>query len=149
VIGQEAVRRDRRQAVGIVERSDRERLLVALLAQGHTDASAARTLRISERSVTYAVRALMDRLGVDSRFQLGLALGAMGVAPRRRSQAFSLVRPRNTALPGAEHEERSGRADLSQQTRSREEVIAMTKTAIELVEETSEYDVMLLQTEAY
>jgi len=55
--------------------SDRERELVALLAQGHTDISAAEQLGISARSVTNILRSLMDRLGVDNRFQLGLALG--------------------------------------------------------------------------
>jgi DNA-binding CsgD family transcriptional regulator len=56
--------------------SERERELIALLAQGHTDVSAAAHMRISARSVTNILRALMDRLGVDNRFQLGLALGA-------------------------------------------------------------------------
>lgn len=60
--------------------STRERALVDLLAAGHTDVTAAEELRISARSVTNALRALMDRLGVDNRFQLGLALGAMDVA---------------------------------------------------------------------
>ncbi|GAA2574470.1 hypothetical protein GCM10010435_57480 [Winogradskya consettensis] len=55
--------------------SDRERALVALLAQGCTDVSAAEQLGISARSVTNILRNLMDRLGVDNRFQLGLALG--------------------------------------------------------------------------
>jgi DNA-binding NarL/FixJ family response regulator len=55
--------------------SDRERALVALLAQGHTDVSAAEQLNISARSVTNILRSLMDRLGVANRFQLGLALG--------------------------------------------------------------------------
>jgi DNA-binding CsgD family transcriptional regulator len=55
--------------------SDRERELIALLAQGHTDVSAAEQLNISARSVTNILRSLMDRLGVDNRFQLGLALG--------------------------------------------------------------------------
>ncbi|GIF00645.1 helix-turn-helix domain-containing protein [Paractinoplanes rishiriensis] len=58
----------------------RERTLIALLAAGFSDASAARKLKISRRSVTYSLRNLMDRLGVDNRFQLGLALGALGVA---------------------------------------------------------------------
>ena len=57
--------------------SDRERELVALLAQGHTDVSAAEQLGISARSVTNILRSLMDRLGVDNRFQLGLALGVL------------------------------------------------------------------------
>jgi DNA-binding CsgD family transcriptional regulator len=59
----------------------RERDLVTLLAAGHTDATAARELRISQRSVSSAMRQLMDRLGVDNRFQLGLALGALHVQP--------------------------------------------------------------------
>jgi LuxR family transcriptional regulator of spore coat protein len=55
--------------------SDRERELIGLLAQGHTDVSAAEHLGISARSVTHILRGLMDRLGVENRFQLGLALG--------------------------------------------------------------------------
>lgn len=55
--------------------SERERELITLLADGHTDVSAAQQLNISARSVTNILRSLMDRLGVDNRFQLGLALG--------------------------------------------------------------------------
>jgi LuxR family transcriptional regulator of spore coat protein len=55
--------------------SDRERELISLLAQGHTDVSAAEHLGISARSVTNILRSLMNRLGVENRFQLGLALG--------------------------------------------------------------------------
>ena len=61
--------------------SPREEALVTLLAQGHTDAVAATALGISERTVSYQVRTLMDRLGVDNRFQLGVALGALGITP--------------------------------------------------------------------
>jgi LuxR family transcriptional regulator of spore coat protein len=57
--------------------SDRERELIALLAQGHTDVTAAEHLNISPRSVTNVLRSLMDRLGVENRFQLGLALGIL------------------------------------------------------------------------
>jgi LuxR family transcriptional regulator of spore coat protein len=57
--------------------SDRERALIALLAEGHTDVSAAEQLKISARSVTNILRSLMDRLGVENRFQLGLALGIL------------------------------------------------------------------------
>lgn len=64
-------------AVSDIALDPRERAVINLLAQGHTDASAARELRISTRSVSYTVRGLMDRLGVDNRFQLGLALGAL------------------------------------------------------------------------
>ncbi|GGK91164.1 helix-turn-helix domain-containing protein [Mangrovihabitans endophyticus] len=63
--------------------SDRERELIALLAQGHTDVTAAEHLRISSRSVTNIMRGLMDRVGVENRFQLGLALGAAGAAGPR------------------------------------------------------------------
>jgi DNA-binding NarL/FixJ family response regulator len=57
----------------------RELALVDLLARGHTDTSAARELRISTRTVLTIVRSLMDRCGVDNRFQLGLALGVRHV----------------------------------------------------------------------
>ncbi|GAA4452115.1 LuxR C-terminal-related transcriptional regulator [Phytohabitans houttuyneae] len=59
-----------------IDLDPREHLLVGLLAQGHTDVSAARELRVSTRTVSTIVRSLMDRLGVDNRFQLGVALGA-------------------------------------------------------------------------
>jgi DNA-binding CsgD family transcriptional regulator len=58
----------------------RAKAVVALLAEGHTDTTAARRLGLSTRSVTYALRELMDQLGVENRFQLGLALGALRVA---------------------------------------------------------------------
>jgi DNA-binding CsgD family transcriptional regulator len=60
--------------------SGRERELVSLLAEGHTDVSAAERLNISARSVTNILRHLMDRLGVQNRFQLGLALGFLRTA---------------------------------------------------------------------
>ncbi|BBH67759.1 hypothetical protein ACTI_44440 [Actinoplanes sp. OR16] len=56
--------------------TDRERELIALLARGHTDVSAAAQMRVSARLITKMMRALMDRAGVENRFQLGLALGA-------------------------------------------------------------------------
>ncbi|MFC0526668.1 helix-turn-helix transcriptional regulator [Phytohabitans kaempferiae] len=58
---------------------ERERDLLRLLAQGHTDASAAWAMRISRRTVSNTLRALMDRLGVENRFQLGLAVGALSL----------------------------------------------------------------------
>lgn len=69
-----------RNGVPHVVLTAREKAVIKLLAEGHTDGSAARQLGISTRSVTYALRALMDRLGVENRFQLGLALGALQVA---------------------------------------------------------------------
>ncbi|GAA3343233.1 hypothetical protein GCM10020358_81110 [Amorphoplanes nipponensis] len=75
-------------AVNPIVLSARERTLVDLLALGHTDVTAAAHLRISARSVTNTLRRLMDRLGVDNRFQLGLALGALGAA---RPPALALL----------------------------------------------------------
>ncbi|BCB76751.1 helix-turn-helix transcriptional regulator [Phytohabitans flavus] len=59
--------------------TERERDLMRLLALGHTDASAAQAMRLSQRTVSNTLRHLMDRLGVDNRFQLGLAIGAQGL----------------------------------------------------------------------
>jgi DNA-binding NarL/FixJ family response regulator len=73
-----------------VELSPRETAIVDLLAAGHTDVSAAHRLGVSTRTVSYALRRLMDRFGVDNRFQLGLALGVHGtprITPRRSEPA--------------------------------------------------------------
>lgn len=59
----------------------REKAIVELLAEGHADAAVAQRLGVSQRTVTYALRALMDRVGVENRFQLGLALGATETTP--------------------------------------------------------------------
>ena len=59
-----------------VELTDRERAIVRLLVEGHTDGVVAERLGISPRTIAYTMRALMDRLGVENRFQLGLILGA-------------------------------------------------------------------------
>jgi len=58
-----------------IDLAPRERALLQLLARGLTDSAAARELRISTRTVSTIIRSLMDRLGVENRFQLGLALG--------------------------------------------------------------------------
>lgn len=55
--------------------NQREEELVRLLMAGHTDASAARRLQVSPRTVTTMLRGLMDRLSVNNRFQLGISLG--------------------------------------------------------------------------
>jgi DNA-binding CsgD family transcriptional regulator len=52
--------------------------LLNLLAAGYTDTAAARRLGVSPRTITSMVRSLMDRLGADNRFQLGLVLGRIG-----------------------------------------------------------------------
>ncbi|MFI5935919.1 LuxR C-terminal-related transcriptional regulator [Actinoplanes sp. NPDC051494] len=72
--------RQQRQCVAPIILSSREQSLIALLAAGHTDRAAADNLRISTRSVTGTLRSLMDRLGVENRFQLGLALGSLRAA---------------------------------------------------------------------
>jgi len=69
------------QGVRPINLTPRERALVALLAAGHTDVTAAHRLNVSVRTVAYTLRALMDRLGVENRFQLALLLGAAGAAP--------------------------------------------------------------------
>jgi DNA-binding CsgD family transcriptional regulator len=77
----------REDTVADVNLSARERALVALLAEGHTDVTAAQELGISARSVSGILRRLMDRLEVENRFQLGLALGALrAVPPPRRGR---------------------------------------------------------------
>ncbi|MFF5408105.1 helix-turn-helix transcriptional regulator [Streptomyces misionensis] len=55
---------------------NRHQKLIDLLATGHTDASAARQLGVSRRTVTYMLRSMMDELGINNRFQLGIAVGA-------------------------------------------------------------------------
>jgi len=70
----------RRNGVPAVVLTQREKAVIALLAEGYTDAAAAQHLGMSLRSVTYLLRGLMDRFGVDNRFQLGLAVGAMRAA---------------------------------------------------------------------
>ncbi|GAA3817559.1 hypothetical protein GCM10022403_058800 [Streptomyces coacervatus] len=65
---------DQRRHGAIAE--NRHERLIALLATGHTDASAARQLGVSRRTVTYMLRSMMDELGINNRFQLGIAVGA-------------------------------------------------------------------------
>ena len=61
-----------------IDLSPRESALLGLLALGHTDQTAADELGLSPRTVAYTMRALMDRAGVQNRFQLALMLGAAG-----------------------------------------------------------------------
>lgn len=56
--------------------SAREQAIVALLATGVTDSAVAAKLGLSVRTIAYAVRDLMERYGVQTRFQLGLVLGS-------------------------------------------------------------------------
>ncbi len=55
-----------------------ERDLLRLLAEGHTDESAARTLSVSVRSVQRMMNGLTDRLNAVSRFQAGIEAGKRG-----------------------------------------------------------------------
>lgn len=70
----------RRCGMPAIVLSEREQHVVRLLTLGLTDAKAAAELQITDRAVTKILRKLMDRLGVENRFQLGLALGALRVA---------------------------------------------------------------------
>ncbi|SCF44361.1 helix-turn-helix transcriptional regulator [Micromonospora mirobrigensis] len=55
-----------------------ERQLLRLLAEGHTDESAARKLAVSTRSVQRIMTALTERLGAVSRFQAGVEAARRG-----------------------------------------------------------------------
>lgn len=58
---------------GVVD--DRDRTIVALLSTGATDAAIARHLGISQRTVERRIRAILDLLGVTTRFQAGVQAG--------------------------------------------------------------------------
>ena len=62
--------------------TDRERSVVALLAAGQTDERMAATLGLSRRTITYTLAELMQRFGVENRFQLGMVLTARGLVPK-------------------------------------------------------------------
>ncbi|MFJ9541231.1 helix-turn-helix transcriptional regulator [Streptomyces sp. NPDC101225] len=79
---------------------ERQRRLVALLLAGHTDASAAGRLGVSPRTVTNILRSLMDRLGVDNRFQLGVALGSRMRVPDRPNHPPRPVPSAGEPMPG-------------------------------------------------
>ncbi|MFN8084244.1 MAG: helix-turn-helix transcriptional regulator [Dermatophilaceae bacterium] len=51
---------------------DRDRSILLLLATGATDVAIARSLEISQRTVERRIRAILDRLGVTTRFQAGV-----------------------------------------------------------------------------
>jgi DNA-binding CsgD family transcriptional regulator len=70
----------RREGVPPIVLTPREKALVSLLIEGHSEESAANQLGVSRRTVLYTLRGLMDRIGVENRFQLALILGATGAA---------------------------------------------------------------------
>jgi len=55
----------------------RERAVLSLMAEGHTDEAVAAQLGLSRRTIAYTVADLMERHGVRNRFQLGLFLGEL------------------------------------------------------------------------
>jgi DNA-binding CsgD family transcriptional regulator len=78
----------RKGAVSPIMLTHREQAIVRLLAEGHPDTVVAERLGLGQRTIAYALRALMDRLGVENRFQLGLVLGASKAAapPEKRGE---------------------------------------------------------------
>lgn len=58
--------------------SEQERALLTLLAQGHTDESAALHLHISARTARRIMASLNERLGARSRFEAGLRAARLG-----------------------------------------------------------------------
>jgi DNA-binding NarL/FixJ family response regulator len=74
-------RPDRQQEVPTIELTDRERRIVELLTTGASEEDAASELGLSRRTVVYTLRTLMDRIGVENRFQLALVLGASHAIP--------------------------------------------------------------------
>ncbi|MGA4837513.1 helix-turn-helix transcriptional regulator [Streptomyces sp. G45] len=58
--------------------SEQERALLALLARGHTDESAAVQLHVSARTARRIMASLIERLGARSRFEAGLRAARLG-----------------------------------------------------------------------
>jgi DNA-binding NarL/FixJ family response regulator len=74
-------RPDRQQEVPTIELTNRERRIIELLTAGASEEDAAAELGLSRRTVVYTLRTLMDRIGVENRFQLALVLGASHTIP--------------------------------------------------------------------
>ena len=70
-----------RKGIPPIMLTPREKAIVNGLAQGLSDEQVAAQLNLSVRTIAYALRNLMDQLKVDTRFQLGLVLGASAAAP--------------------------------------------------------------------
>lgn len=66
------------RAVGNSPLEDRDVQILALLATGASDATIARQLGISQRTVERRLRGVMDRLGARTRFQAGIAATRRG-----------------------------------------------------------------------
>jgi DNA-binding CsgD family transcriptional regulator len=74
-----------REEVPPIVLTAREQTILGLLAAGASEEAAAAELGLSRRTVVYTMRALMDRLGVENRFQLALLLGASRAVPLPRA----------------------------------------------------------------
>jgi len=58
--------------------SERDRMIITLMATGVTDEAIARRLRLSRRTVVRRITALLDRLGATTRFQAGVQAANRG-----------------------------------------------------------------------
>lgn len=63
--------------------TERDRRLLAMLAQGYPDPVAARRLAMSERTLRRRLETVRVVLGVSTRFQMGVQAVRMGLVPRR------------------------------------------------------------------
>lgn len=70
-----------RQEVPPIVLTVREQAIVTLLTAGLTEEAVAAELGLSRRTVVYTLRALMNRLSVETRWQLALVLGAAQAVP--------------------------------------------------------------------
>ena len=61
--------------------STRQQRILEMMRQDLTDQAIADVLGISLRTVRYEVAAVMERLGVRSRFSAGVAIGTSGIGP--------------------------------------------------------------------
>ena len=66
--------------------STREQAILRLLAEGHTDKSAAQSLGLSVRTVAYSLSELMARLGVVNRLQLGIKIAPLLAEDTQRTE---------------------------------------------------------------
>ena len=76
----------RKREVSTIVLTSRERAIVECLAAGSSEEETAAALGLSRRTVVYAMRTLMDRVGAENRFQLALMLGAARAVPIPRGE---------------------------------------------------------------
>jgi DNA-binding CsgD family transcriptional regulator len=68
-----------RDVSGLVRITERQLDIISLLSQGHKDATIARLLGVSVRTVTSDVSTILDSLGVGTRWEGGLVLGQISM----------------------------------------------------------------------